>query len=232
MSRGMTEDGIRVGTDERYAHLALTAVQQGKTIEWPRFYALLVRAARYGVAVSGRRVAVEDVTQELWLWVDRRIARIYSPERGCALALLRQYARYIAMGLGKRTAGRPSPEGMIDGVIFREVEGEVAGGVEIPDYAALVDVAHALEQVERSSGGKGKRFSSPVRRQSEGDGSYRELGDGHRELKRIRQRLEMTQRQFAMTLGVSVALISAYEQGRTRKVNPRLLTAARALLAE
>lgn len=229
------------------------ALAKSDPVALARIMPTLRRCARAGATKVGGEHLADDVTQELTLLVTTKLAAKYNPEYQIEPILI-ESARRITLGiltanrelLRESVASVEDPDSYNDDLVGHEFDPHDVS-------VAAVDQANALDflkaQMEKNMGfipgitidPKGTQRAQPTARLGTDPKRTKEktkklmapkegLTADHIEIRTIRQAINKSQAEFALALGVSAALIAAYEYGRTRSVQEEVLKKARGLL--
>jgi DNA-directed RNA polymerase specialized sigma24 family protein/DNA-binding XRE family transcriptional regulator len=221
---------------------------------WPILVRCAVAGARKAGVHDGDNGA-DDVAQELWLFFSANYERL-NPEYNIEPFLI-ESARMLGMAHVRKlstfgTGGMPG-EGDDDRLPAERPNqdpfGDSAGFAEPLDDAildsdramkALLLRSPALRKAARSdvkaerervingaSGAVASGEAQPARRKL-----AHSLSADHLELRAIRERLSIPQGQMASMVGVKLCTYQVYEYGKAKKVPPRVMDAARGLMAE
>lgn len=233
------------------------ALAKSDPVALARIMPTLRRCARAGATKVGGEHLADDVTQELTLLVTTKLAAKYNPEYQIEPILI-ESARRITLGiltanrelLRESVASVEDPASYNDDLVGYEFDPQSHDPHDVS--VAAVDQANALDflkaQMEKNMGfipgitidpkgtqrAQTARSATDPKRKKEKTKKLmapkERLTADHIEIRTIREAINKSQAEFAKNLGVSAALIAAYEYGRTRTVSQDLLNEARRLL--
>lgn len=216
---------------------------------WP----IMERCAASGARKAGVHDGADDVAQELWIFFSANYERL-NPEYNIEPFLI-ESARMLGMAHARKfsTFGTGGMPGESDDRLPAERPnqdpfGDSSGFAE-PLDDAILDSERAMKTLLRRSPALRKAARGDVKAETErvikvapsavaggeAEAAPRKLRHSlsadHLELRAIRERLAIPQGRMASMVGVKLCTYQVYEYGKAKKVPPRVMDAARGLMA-
>lgn len=193
----------------------------------------------------GRPDLSDDLSQEIWLLMPVISKRYESTKPaepyllGYMSLTIRSLARKTPQALENNNEGRESLNN--NELVDMQEVGSGACIIDVVDRQLALDaiVSHphykptdmeTVPYIKKTKKATQPQVASPFKPRQKREEIASELGPQHKELRDIRIKLDMTQSEFALAIGMKLPTLVAYEHGRTNKVPAKWLENARELL--